>query len=800
LITRPRRRPVRRTIALGAVCCAVLMTLAGTSVVVAAPRSEDDANLVGPATPLQPEPRLTVIAPVVTYPIQLGALSDDGAHLLIDSAKNPVTDASDGPGVWDAIAQRFVEVHYGHFSGASADGKSVAFWTDHQLVPEDTDNQIDVYIAAQDEVRLVSVGTSNSVVDARFVANDGGLVVFRTLEKVLPSDTDTGWDYYAWHRATATLTHASAGIVFPQFREGTDSGDHLYFDNNGVGLWDHTGGITVERAPGNVRQISSDGHRIYTNTSEALSADDDDALMDGYVIDAEGGATLLTPDTSTWSDVVFASDDGDRWLVETQDPLTQEDLDAEGDLFMVSTGSTQLVGGTAGAGSVVDATADLSAFVTKSGIGLIPTDVDGQSDLYRFTSDTLESPVLLTSPTDPDRPEFRAMSDDGALVVFETPEHLLDEDVDDPMFIGLDVYEWASGDTVLISRGEYRQATFLAASDDARRVVFEAIDPLVADDTDSTADVYVSDRDLVPPVASITGPAGGTSGAEAAFEFDAVGHDAVWFDCRLDDGAWSACDGTTVFDGMADGPHTVEVHAFDAAANRSVEPASTTWTVDTVMPVATAPTRSLPSGTAINSGKIKTRISWSGSDAASGIARFELAQRIDGGSWNTVAGNLTGTSADRLLAPQHTYAFRVRAIDHAGNVGIWATGSTFELRRYSESSSKINYSGTWKTISSSVYWGGAARKSWTAGSKASITFTGRAIAWVARTGPNRGKATIYVNGTKVATVDLYSASYGNQRVVWTSNWSTAVSRKVVIRISGTSGRPRVDLDAIVTGS
>lgn len=70
----------------------------------------------------------------------------------------------------------------------------------------------------------------------------------------------------------------------------------------------------------------------------------------------------------------------------------------------------------------------------------------------------------------------------------------------------------------------------------------------------------------------------------------------------------------------------------------------------------------------------------------------------------------------------------------------------------------------------------------------------------ARTGPDRGKAQIFVNGTKVATVDLYSATARPQRIVWAGNWSTTARRTITIRVVGTSGRPRIDLDAFVTAN
>jgi hypothetical protein len=245
------------------------------------------------------------------------------------------------------------------------------------------------------------------------------------------------------------------------------------------------------------------------------------------------------------------------------------------------------------------------------------------------------------------------------------------------------------------------------------------------------------------------------------------------------------------------GTRTVYAKWKDKAGNWSAVKTDTI-VLDTVAPTVTAPRRGLVAGTAISSGRITLRVPWSGTDATSGIARYDFAQSTDGGPWTTISTTLTSPTIDRSLTPLHSYRFGVRAIDKAGNVGPWAIGSTFRLSRYSEFNSAIRYSGSWSTVSSAAYWGGAAKRSGTAGARATLTFTGRTVAWVARTGPNRGLATVYVNGTKVATLDLYSATYRNQRVVWARNWSTSATRTVTIRVAGTSGRPLVDVDAFVT--
>jgi hypothetical protein len=222
---------------------------------------------------------------------------------------------------------------------------------------------------------------------------------------------------------------------------------------------------------------------------------------------------------------------------------------------------------------------------------------------------------------------------------------------------------------------------------------------------------------------------------------------------------------------------------------------------DTGAPRAGVPTSKLVSGSAISGGRTTMRTTWTGIDSSSGVASYDAAQSTDGGAWATVATGLAAPKLDRVLATGHSYRFRVRAVDRAGNVGAWTYGSTFRLTGYSESNARVRYSGRWTTSASSVYWGGKAKASSQAEARASLTFTGRSVEVVSRKGPGRGKVKIYVDGVLKATVDLYArGSYQNQRVVWAGNWSTAATRTITVRVLGTEFRPRIDLDAFVVGS
>ena len=57
-----------------------------------------------------------------------------------------------------------------------------------------------------------------------------------------------------------------------------------------------------------------------------------------------------------------------------------------------------------------------------------------------------------------------------------------------------------------------------------------------------------------------------------------------------------------------------------------------------------------------------------------------------------------------------------------------------------------------------------------------------------------------MNGVYVKTVSLYAATTSYRRVLVSLSWSTATSRTVKIVVVGTTGHPRVDVDAFVTGS
>ena len=106
-------------------------------------------------------------------------------------------------------------------------------------------------------------------------------------------------------------------------------------------------------------------------------------------------------------------------------------------------------------------------------------------------------------------------------------------------------------------------------------------------------------------------------------------------------------------------------------------------------------------------------------------------------------------------------------------------------------------SGPWSTVDSSGYSGGSTRYASAAGARASYTFTGSGIGWVAAVGPTRGSAKVYVDGAYTTTVSLYSATTALRRIVYAANWNSQGTHTIRIVVVGTAGHPRVDVDAFV---
>ena len=312
----------------------------------------------------------------------------------------------------------------------------------------------------------------------------------------------------------------------------------------------------------------------------------------------------------------------------------------------------------------------------------------------------------------------------------------------------------------------------------------------------------------VPPVGSITINDGALTTASPSVELALPASDddgpvrAVrisndgthWYtNPYLAETVWSLTD--PEFGGSAaDGIRTVYAQFADKDANWSPV-VSDSIVLDLTDPTATTPAPALKPGSIGSDGKVPVGVAWAGSDATSGIAAYELERRTDGGIWEAVLST-GGVTSSAMLPPGHRYQYRVRAIDRAGNVGVWRAAVGSALVASSESSATISYQGTWSVVAESAAIGGKIRRTTTAGASATYRFTGRSFGWVGSVGPIYGKVKVYVDGLYVATVDQYRTRAAARTVLFTRSWTSNGLHTVKLVNQATAGHPRANIDGI----
>ena len=215
--------------------------------------------------------------------------------------------------------------------------------------------------------------------------------------------------------------------------------------------------------------------------------------------------------------------------------------------------------------------------------------------------------------------------------------------------------------------------------------------------------------------------------------------------------------------------------------------------LDQTPPTVTAPKPALAAGGTLAS-TIPVGFAWTGSDVGSGINHFDFNWTNNGSSYSTIGSSST-PEWHLSLAPGYYYPAQVQAADNTGNVSSVAAGRAFSLSVKQDSSSNITYGAGWrlgKTVAAS---GGTQHYSATAGATAKLTFTGRSIALAAPLSNTRGSAKIYLDGAYKTTVSGYSVSPLARRLVYAFNWPTSGKHTLTIKVAGTEGYPRFDIDA-----
>ncbi len=196
--------------------------------------------------------------------------------------------------------------------------------------------------------------------------------------------------------------------------------------------------------------------------------------------------------------------------------------------------------------------------------------------------------------------------------------------------------------------------------------------------------------------------------------------------------------------------------------------------------------------TRVGTSGVPATISWSSVAIATG---YQVQIQRDGGSWSTLTpASSASRSVSLTLATGHQYRARLRIKTPPATWSAWATSAPVSAVRYGETNARIGYIGTWRHVASHLASGGYVMYATRKDASARLSFTGSAVEWVSPIGPSRGSALVYVDGAYRTTVKLYSSTVATRRVVYRASWSTAGAHTLEIKVVGTSGHPRVDID------
>ena len=251
--------------------------------------------------------------------------------------------------------------------------------------------------------------------------------------------------------------------------------------------------------------------------------------------------------------------------------------------------------------------------------------------------------------------------------------------------------------------------------------------------------------------------------------------------------------------GAPDGPQAVyvQVRGMNGAASQT---AMAAVVVDTTGPIANPPSAAIPARSTAGTtgpGDVPVTIVWNATDATSGVASYLLETSLDGAPYAPQGlPSPAGLATVMTFSTGHTYRFRVTATDRAGNVGVPAESAPVSVATVQESASAVRYSAGWRKVSSGNALGGTLRYSTLTGSTATFRFTGSAIGFVGSLGPARGVAKVLIDGVAAGAFNEY-AKLGRSRQVVYSMTVAPGAHTVTIKLVGTAGHPRVDLDAFV---
>jgi hypothetical protein len=343
----------------------------------------------------------------------------------------------------------------------------------------------------------------------------------------------------------------------------------------------------------------------------------------------------------------------------------------------------------------------------------------------------------------------------------------------------------------------------------------------VGDDTSTSSVVgvdamkfhFVHAIDQQPPTGTITAPSNGSfarPGAPVTLAgsfSDDVYVTKVVFSVADSSGAWQVV-GTDTHNGTGTFKTTwaesypegtvvsVRAEIHDTVDHVTTVTASNVLTID-----ATRPTASMVQPRSWATTARSTRLTWSGADALSGVASYDLR-----GKWSTYtgwtsrwhwvgpAGGFTGTSATYGgMRAGWQYCFEVRAHDRAGNIAAWSAPRC--IGRALDDRALRAATGGWSRPRSSRFFASTYSSTSTYNAKLTLSSTNASrIALLATVCSTCGEVRAYIGGHYVATINLKSPRWRTHVFVLSRAFA---ARKGTLTLRVVTNHKLVRIDGIV---
>jgi hypothetical protein len=245
------------------------------------------------------------------------------------------------------------------------------------------------------------------------------------------------------------------------------------------------------------QDFADDGSRVLFATTQQLVNDDVDTLSDVYSYDvAEDSLTRLSPGIGGATFVTAASSDAQVVYLSAavNKKIYLSDHGAAPRLVALTTGFA--FASPSACPTAARASKDGSIFVFTSSYPVEDANgVPGPIGLYHYDSDgagtvtrVATGPVTTYGIGNQGCRRYSGLSADGEYLVFETPNKLLDADVNTSQ----DVYQWHDGTLSLISAGTGDDSRLMMTTPDGKDVFFTTWDRLTPSDTDAAQDIYTA--------------------------------------------------------------------------------------------------------------------------------------------------------------------------------------------------------------------------------------------------------------------------------------------------------------------